>query len=122
MVEQALASLTQEIELEKKRYEELSGNHRRAVTNEEIARKQGVERFTVLYPATFPGAPESPKPMRIMLMSLALGLMLGAGLVVAREFMDRSVHDARSLQSEFEIPVLGEIPRIPRVTYEGARN
>jgi capsular polysaccharide biosynthesis protein len=38
--------------------------------------------------------------------------MLGAALVVGREFMDRSVHDARALQNEFEIPVLGEIPRI----------
>jgi capsular polysaccharide biosynthesis protein len=26
--------------------------------------------------------------------------------------MDRSVHDAAALQSEFEVPVLGEIPRI----------
>lgn len=122
MVEQALSSLLQDIELEKKRYEELSGRHRNAAMNEELARKQGVERFTVLYPAGFPTKPESPNVMRLMLMSIALGLMLGAGLVVAREFLDRSVHDARSLQSEFEIPVLGEIPRIPRVTYEGAKS
>ena len=27
-------------------------------------------------------------------------------------FLDRSVHDARVLQNEFEVPVLGEIPRI----------
>jgi len=27
-------------------------------------------------------------------------------------FFDRSVHDARVLQNEFEVPVLGEIPRI----------
>ena len=38
--------------------------------------------------------------------------MLGAAAVVGREFLDRSVHDARVLQSEFEVPVLGEIPRI----------
>ncbi len=47
-----------------------------------------------------------------MLIALALGLVAGAGLVLGREFMDRSVHDAQALQSEFEIPVLGEIPRI----------
>jgi len=29
--------------------------------------------------------------------------------------MDRSVHDASVLQSEFEVPVLGEIPRIHAV-------
>jgi capsular polysaccharide biosynthesis protein len=46
-----------------------------------------------------------------MLMAIALGLVLGTGMAVAREFLDRSVHDARAL-SEFEVPVLGEIPRI----------
>ena len=45
-------------------------------------------------------------------LSMVLGVVLGAALIVGREFMDRSIHDARALQSEFEIPVLGEIPRI----------
>ena len=49
-----------------------------------------------------------------MLIALFAGLVLGAGLLVGREFMDRSVHDARALQSEFELPVLGEIPTIHR--------
>jgi capsular polysaccharide biosynthesis protein len=38
--------------------------------------------------------------------------VLGAGIALGREFLDRSVHDLRGLQSEFEAPVLGEIPRI----------
>jgi capsular polysaccharide biosynthesis protein len=45
-------------------------------------------------------------------MALLAGLVLGAALAIGREFLDRSVHDARALQSEFDIPVLGEIPRI----------
>ena len=45
-------------------------------------------------------------------MAIAAGVVLGAALVVGREFLDRSVHDARALQTEFEVPVLGEIPRI----------
>jgi capsular polysaccharide biosynthesis protein len=48
----------------------------------------------------------------LFMMAVAMGLMLGSALVVGREFMDRSVHDARALQNEFEVPVLGEIPRI----------
>ena len=66
----------------------------------------------MLYPA-YPGRPATPgQQVKLFLMTVALGFMLGAALVVGREFMDRSVHDARALQSEFEIPVLGEIPRI----------
>jgi capsular polysaccharide biosynthesis protein len=41
-----------------------------------------------------------------------MGFALGAIALVGREFLDRSVHDVRALQTEFEIPVLGEIPRI----------
>jgi capsular polysaccharide biosynthesis protein len=33
-------------------------------------------------------------------------------MALGREFLDRSVHDARALQNEFEVPVLGEIPKI----------
>jgi capsular polysaccharide biosynthesis protein len=50
-----------------------------------------------------------------MLMSLAAGLVLGAAGVGGREYLDRSVHDARGLRAEFELPVLAEIPRIEPV-------
>ena len=45
-------------------------------------------------------------------MAIAVGVVLGVAMVAGREFLDRSVHDARALQTEFEVPVLGEIPRI----------
>jgi uncharacterized protein involved in exopolysaccharide biosynthesis len=111
MVEQDLTSLVREHELEKRRYEDLSSKHQNALMAEELARKQGGERFSVLYPATLPVAPEKPNIVRLLIMSVVLGFALGAGLILLREFMDRSVHDARGL-TEFDIPVLGEIPRI----------
>jgi polysaccharide chain length determinant protein (PEP-CTERM system associated) len=112
MVEQDLSSVQRDYDLEKIRYADLKKQHDNAVSAEEMARKQGGERFSVLYPAYLPTSPLTPNQPKLLLMALALGLALGAGMVVAREFMDRSVHDARALQSEFEIPVLGEIPRI----------
>jgi polysaccharide chain length determinant protein (PEP-CTERM system associated) len=111
MVEQELASLQQEYDLEKARYGELTNKHQGAVMAEDMARKQGGERFSVLYPASVP-IRVSPDFLRLMLLATALGLALGVGAVVTTEFLDRSVHDARALQTEFEVPVLGEIPRI----------
>jgi polysaccharide chain length determinant protein (PEP-CTERM system associated) len=115
MVEQELSPLTREVELEQQRYNELASKHNSAVLNEDVARKQGGERFVVLNGAFLPGRPISPDILKLMLMSIALGFGVGAAAVVGREFMDRSVHDARALQTEFEVPVLGEIPRIHRV-------
>jgi capsular polysaccharide biosynthesis protein len=98
--------------MEKQRYADLTGKYQAASMAEDLARKQGGERFSVLYPASLPTRPISPDFVKLMLMAVALGLALGAAGVVGREFLDRSVHDAGALQHEFEIPVLGEIPRI----------
>jgi polysaccharide chain length determinant protein (PEP-CTERM system associated) len=115
MVEQDLASVTRDVELEKLRYTELKKKYEDARLAEDLARGQGGERFSVLYPA-YPGRPANPgQAVKLMLMATALGLVLGAVLAGGREFLDRSVHDARALQSEFEVPVLGEIPRINTV-------
>jgi polysaccharide biosynthesis transport protein len=111
-VEQELQSITQQHEMEKKRFETLSQNHQNAVSAEDVARKQGGERFSVLYSAGLPTRPHKPEILRLLMMAIAAGLVLGAGAVVGREFLDRSVHDVRALQSEFEVPVLGEIPHI----------
>jgi uncharacterized protein involved in exopolysaccharide biosynthesis len=112
MVEQDLVALNRDYIFENERYKDLSAKHQSSLVAEDLARKQGGERFSVLYPATLPTAPESPNIIRLLLMAVGLGFVLGAGLVVVREFLDRSIHDARALQTEFEIPVLGEIPRI----------
>ena len=111
MVEQDLAGINREHMLENARYNDLKAKYDVALLNGDIARKQGGERFSVLYAASYPVL-VSLTPLKIMLMALAAGLMLGAALLVGREFVDRSVHDARALQSEFELPVLGEIPTI----------
>ena len=95
VVEQDLVGLQRDYLLEQERYKDLTGKHQAALVAEELARKQGGERFSVLYPATLPAVPESPNIVRLLLMAVGLGFALGAGLVVVREFLDRSVHDAR---------------------------
>jgi succinoglycan biosynthesis transport protein ExoP len=112
MVDQDLTPITREVDLERERYKTLKANYDSARSTEDIARKQGGERFSVLYPA-YPGRPANPGlPIKLFVMALAAGCVLGGALMVGREFLDRSVHDARALQSEFAVPVLGEIPRI----------
>jgi capsular polysaccharide biosynthesis protein len=49
-----------------------------------------------------------------MVMTLLLGLCLGGASALGREYLDRSIHDARAL-NDLELPVLGEIPRISHV-------
>jgi uncharacterized protein involved in exopolysaccharide biosynthesis len=111
-VEQQMVSLQREYDLERATYSDLSGKKQTALLDEELQRKQGSEQFSVLVPAGLPSEPFKPKPLRVMLMAVAAGLVLGGGLAFGREYLDRSVHDARGLRDEFELPVLAEIPRI----------
>ncbi|HXH06371.1 MAG TPA: Wzz/FepE/Etk N-terminal domain-containing protein [Vicinamibacterales bacterium] len=113
-VEQELAPLQREYDLEKENYRQLSARHAAAVVQEQITRRRGGERFTVLYSAYLPEAPESPRRGRILLVAVALGLALGLGAAFGREYLDWSVRDARGLQRDFAVPVLAEIPRIRR--------
>ena len=58
----------------------------------------------------------SSRPENLLTTSVSSGsnemdALLGGGLALGREYLDRSIHDARSL-SELELPILGEIPRI----------
>ena len=98
MVEQELASLTREYELEKTHYADLTSRHQQASIAEDSTRKQGGERFSVLFPANLPKRPQKPDQLRILAVAIAAGLVLGAAAAVGREFLDRSVHDARALQ------------------------
>jgi uncharacterized protein involved in exopolysaccharide biosynthesis len=114
-VEQQLVSLQREYDLERSAYADLSQKKQAALLNEDLQRKQGGEQFLVLAPASLPTEPSKPKPMRVLIMALAAGFVLGGAGAMGREYLDRSVHDARGLRDEFELPVLAEIPRIDPV-------
>jgi uncharacterized protein involved in exopolysaccharide biosynthesis len=112
LVEQQLTSLQRDYDLEKKQYEELSGRRDAAALSEDLERKQAGERFRVLSPATWPREPFKPNVLRILLMAVVAGVFLGGVSAVGREFLDRSIYDAHTLQHEYDLPVLGEISRI----------
>lgn len=112
MVEQQLASVQRNYDLEKAQYATLVEKHRAALISESVEESRAGEQFRILYPASWPTGPSWPKTGQLLVISLLVGLALGAVGAVGREYLDRSVHDARALEHEFDLPVLGEIPHI----------
>jgi len=112
MVEQQLASVQRDFELEKVQYNELTAQLHRAQVAESVERNRRGEQFAVLYSASWPTEPVRPIPLRVMLISILAGICLGGALTLGREYLDRSVHSARDLKDEFQLPVLGEVARI----------
>lgn len=112
MVEQQMLALQREYDLQKKQYEDLVARRESARMTESLERRQAGEQFQVFAPASWPGAPFRPDRLRILLGALLAGAFLGGLGVVGREFLDRSVHDSATLAREYDVPVVGEIPRI----------
>ena len=63
------------------------------------------------HPATTPSAPQKA---RYMAMALVLGLMLGGGLALLRDWMDQKLHSAEEISTVLGVPVLGVVPSMSR--------
>jgi capsular exopolysaccharide synthesis family protein len=61
--------------------------------------------------ATPPGAPSSPNKTKNVLVGLLLGILLGFGLAALLERIDRRVRTSEEMESLYNLPLIGRIPR-----------
>jgi succinoglycan biosynthesis transport protein ExoP len=116
MVEQQLATVQRDYDLEKIQYSELTTKLHSATIAENVERNRSGEQFTVLYPASYPLTPTKPVLWRLLVLSIAGGTCLGGVLAFGREYLDRSVHDVRTLKDEFDLVVLGEVTHLQQAS------
>ena len=113
MVEQQLASVQREYDMAQGQYADLSARVANATMAESLARNRDGEQFALIYPASLPREPVSPIASRLLLFALMGGLVVGGALALGREYLDSSIHSARDLADEFDVPVLGEVGHVP---------
>ncbi len=65
----------------------------------------------LVQPASPPSVPSSPKPARNVTFGIVLGLLLGFGLAVLLDRVDRRVRSVDELEELYGLPVLARIPR-----------
>lgn len=65
--------------------------------------------IAVLNKAVVPTTASSPKPLRNLLVALLLAPLLGVGLAVGIEVVDRRVRSVEQLMQEFSLPTLGVV-------------
>lgn len=63
--------------------------------------------------------PTQPRKAFTVALFAALGLILSLGYILFRKFMDRSFNDPAELQSTYDLPVIGTIPRGPQLPVQG---
>jgi polysaccharide chain length determinant protein (PEP-CTERM system associated) len=114
IIEQQLQPLEQAYELEKAQHQRLVERYQAALIAESLETRRAGGQFAILYPAPLPGMPSRPNVPRVLAFSLLAGAVLGGVLAFLRESLDKTVHDARTLQLDFDQAVLAEIPNVRR--------
>ena len=100
--------LRRDIESAQRAFEVVS--QRASQTNIESQTTQ--TNIAVLNPATAPSAPSKPKVFLNILVSIFLGSLLGIGLALVLELINRRVRSTEDLAEALDIPVLGSIAHI----------
>ena len=75
----------------------------------------------LVQPARPPKNASSPKPVRNGAAGLVLGLLLGLGLALLLERLDRRLKDPRDISEAFDRPILGAIPESRAIAGQGER-
>lgn len=73
-------------------------------------------KYSILEPASIPLSPSSPNRLKITLMGLALGLLLGGCAVILTEVLDHSVKRIEDIEELLNLEVVGTIPNIDEAT------
>lgn len=73
--------------------------------------KEGT-KYTVLDPPRIPLRPTKPNKVLVILAGLFFGALIGSGLVVGVEFLDKSFIDVEEANQFFGVPLLGAISKI----------
>ncbi|MDX9865576.1 MAG: polysaccharide biosynthesis tyrosine autokinase [Anaerolineaceae bacterium] len=92
-------------------YQQIYSNLLMSFEQVRLAEAQSSSNITQIEPASVPYAPVSPNVLRNTVLAVAVGMMLAAGGLVAREALDDTVKSPREVQRLFGLPVLGVIAR-----------
>ncbi|HWN44095.1 MAG TPA: GNVR domain-containing protein [Thermoanaerobaculia bacterium] len=117
--EQEYLDATRDYQSTKEHYHNLTKRFEEAQLAESMEQRQKGEQFRILDSAVPSGTPTAPRRARLLMMSLAASLALGAAAMVLAEVLDTSFHSTADLRAYTTIPVLVNIPRI--TTHDDAR-
>jgi polysaccharide chain length determinant protein (PEP-CTERM system associated) len=108
--EQELLTLNRDYENNKALYESLLTRKLEADISVSMEKKQKGEQFRIIDSAKVPERPVKPDIQRVILMTLALGLGLGAALAYLAETMDTSYKSPEELEQHLKLPILVSMP------------
>jgi polysaccharide biosynthesis transport protein len=118
VLEQQLADITRGYEQSKADYDSLlkKKNESELATNLEFQQKG--EHFRVLDPPNLPQKPFSPQRIKLFAIGIAIGVIVGAGFSVVREYMSDRIFSERELKKLLPYDVIAELPPVQTVEHQ----
>jgi polysaccharide biosynthesis transport protein len=81
--------------------------------SQELLQDVSSTKYRIIEPALLPIAPIRPDRMKISLIGILVGMVIGATAVFFAERMDKSFKKLQEVEEDLSLPVLGIVPRIP---------
>ncbi len=109
-VEEQLTNLQNAYDVAKTNYTNLLEKKQEASTGAAMEQQAEGEEFRIVDPANLPEKPSSPDLMRIDLMGVMAGGLLGLGLGFVMEMRDAVVRGEADLEFYTKVPILASLP------------
>lgn len=111
-VQVRLNSMERNYETMQSEYKQAQAKLENAQVGERLEQDRQSERFEVIEQATVPDEPTSPDRPKIMIAGMASGLAAGAGLVILRQLLDRSVYSAADIERALQLRPIAVVPYV----------
>jgi polysaccharide chain length determinant protein (PEP-CTERM system associated) len=110
--EQQLADLTRDYDQSKLNYDSLLKKQMQSQMATNLEKRQQGEQFRIIDPPSLPKKPVSPDRLKLSLMGLAGGLLLGLGLAVVVEAVEDKVRTEDEVTRLVKVRILAGVPHL----------
>ncbi|MGH9534149.1 MAG: GNVR domain-containing protein [Terriglobales bacterium] len=111
-VQERLAAVERNYKIATANYELLLKNRDAADMAAAMEEQAEGEEFRVVDPANLPQRPDKPQIAKLSLLAVVLGLLVGVGLGVGRDYSDPAVRNERDVEYYLGATVLAQVPLV----------
>jgi uncharacterized protein involved in exopolysaccharide biosynthesis len=112
LISLTLNRLEQEVNANRQIYDIFLSQARGSEIEQALQRSEAEYKLKIIEPANKPFQPIKPDKKIILAIALVVGLAIGGGAIFGLEFIDQTYKDVVSIEKEFNLPVLGIIPKL----------
>lgn len=120
LMEQQFADINRDYDQSKAYYDSLLAKKNQSEMATDLEKTQQGEHFRMLDPPNLPVKPDKPNRLKLCLMGLMAGIVLGGGTAAAFEMAGGKVHTEREIKKLAPFEILAEIPTLPTVEEQAA--